>query len=337
MSPEAMAEENQNTIKQLIESFRSYDEKLKCLLENQKSIEEVVENNSNNVDTLSRNQDILINELEAALTDLQNTKDELKKTKYDLKKTKDTLFEMTELIANDSLKRESESKTVVVWNLDHNALGDSTRQKTTDSKALKSFAMDTLIKKFLPEVYEPGLVVKRLPNSNRGLNRLRLIVTFTTVHEKQMFLSRCFESGFRTVQGGKTSLQRKVVSKHTIIAESLNKTQKSRESEFASTSNGMVTERNKRAPKERNLYKNPSNETLLNDHRSSTKILDRPLSYLKSTLDEPPPLSNEDLKRLNRISTDEVLLFWYWSPEAEPEDLKPPQNKRRKINGKQSC
>ena len=294
---------------QIVSSLEVYERKFKDVLENQKYLKEAIECNSDNVAIIDRNQKVLIGELEVALENLQCAKNELDfvkttlvKTKEELKSTKKMLFEMTELVTNDSLRRESEAKSVVMWNLDEGSLNRSAFRDMENHDAIKLFALNT-VKNYFPEVYTPGLKAKRLPNAKCSQNKLRLLVSFTTVHEKQMFLTRCYEMGFKTVHGGKTLLQRLVAKKAKSIAKNLNDLPQTKGSIFTASSNGVITEKSK------NIYRMESSYKL-------TKIVEKPLTYLTSIIDNtvPPDKPSPNVDDSQRSLAD-AILYWYWSSD----------------------
>ena len=287
------------TLRQILESLGTFDKKLMKLEDTVKTLKE---------------------DLEATLKDLHSTKEELKETKAELKDTKDSLFEMSELVSNDTLKRDYEARNVIIWNLDEKVLEDTTRKR---SNVLKSLAMET-IRKYLPEVYEPGVTVKRLPNASSGRNRLRLIVTFATIHEKQMFLARCSKARFKTVLGGKTLLQRHVANRTKGLAKILNDLENENEnSDFSALSNGLLLVKSKRTfkskePDYENCYDSLKKPTR-NDHSSQnaaqTCIIEKPLSYLRNSLLHTVQLYNQvfPTKPVEHSYNNGILLQWYWS------------------------
>lgn len=301
------------TLRQILESLKIFDTKLMKL-------EDTVETNGENLDIVHHNQKTLKEELEATLKELHSAKEELKKTKAELKDTKDMLFEMSELVSNDTLKRDYEARNVIIWNLDEKVLEDTTRKR---NNVLKSLAMET-IRKYLPEVYEPGVTVKRLPNACSGRNRLRLMVTFATIHEKQMFLARCSKARLKTVLGGKTLLQRHVANRTKGLAKILNGLENENEnSDFSALSNGLLLVKSKRTFKSKendyeNCYDSPKKPTL-NDHSSQnatqTCIIEKPLSYLRNSLLHTVQLYNQvfTAKQVEHSSNNGILLQWYWS------------------------
>ena len=301
MQEETLIKGDHKMMEEIIKTLETHDTFLNHLLENQKNLESTLKGainfNGDNIEVIGFNQKKVIETLEATIRELKSAQKELAETKEELKKTKGVLYEMTELIANDSLNRESEAKSVVIWNLDEKALGDIRGQD-----AVKLLAI-AIVRKFYPEAYEPGLIAKRLPNARSGHNRLRLMVSFTTIHEKQMFLSRCLELNFRTVHGGKTLLQRHVANKAKGVAKYLNELPQKKESKFTASFHGVISEKAKGTPKMENSH-------------IYTRFVEKPLIRLKSVIENtvPPDKPSPHLDDSLRISADEIL-SWYWSSD----------------------